>query len=61
MAIDLCDIWDIYSPTFIQIKWFLYCNDDVVFMMYLLSYLHVFIEQHHQNEAEQDASNHHAG
>ena len=30
-------------------------------MIYFLSYLHVFIEEHHQNEAEKDPSGHHAG
>lgn len=30
-------------------------------MIYVLFYLHVFIEQHHENEAEEDTSSHHAG
>ena len=29
-------------------------------MICITSYLHVFIEQHHQDEAEEDACGHHA-
>lgn len=44
MAIDLLDLCDL-QPYFTR-------TNGVVCLVYLHSYLHVFIEQHHHNEAE---------
>lgn len=51
---------EIYDPTFTQIKRSFIALMVLRYVSYFLSYLHVFIEQHHQDEAEKDAGGHHA-